>query len=121
MVSTPFSKIIDLVKKTGDTCIVLDAAGEPAYVLLPFGMYERLAAGKADVTGMTEDQLLEKINRDIALWKSNNQETENTDDWLLDVSSVESEVKNTDKSLNKANLKVSERNENQQYYFEPID
>lgn len=121
MASTPFSKIIDLVKKTGDTCIVLDATGEPSYVLLPFGVYERLAAGKADVAGMTEDQLLEKINRDIALWKSSNQEAENSAYWLLNATPIETEAKNTEKPLNKANFETGGRGENQQYYFEPID
>ena len=121
MASTPFSKIIDLVKKTGDTCIVLDVTGEPAYVLMPFGMYERLAAGRADVTGMTEDQLLEKINRDIALWKSSSQEAENNIDWLPGATPVETEVKSVEKPLNEAKSEPDGRTENQQYYFEPID
>ena len=121
MATTPFSKIIDLAKKTGDTCIVLDAAGEPAYVLLPFGVYERLAAGKAEVTGMTEDELLGKINRDIALWKSSSQEAENSVGWSPSTIAAETEAKNTEKLLNKANFETGKGNETRQYYFESID
>ena len=32
--------------------------------------YENLVLGKSEVRGLTEDGLLDKINRDIAIWKS---------------------------------------------------
>lgn len=121
MAASSFSKILDLVNKTGDTCVVLDASGEPAYVVLPFRVYERLAAGKADVAGMTEDELLEKINRDIALWRSSSQEAESTTAWPTPTTSSESGADIDKKPLNKANSEPGENDGNGQYYFEPID
>jgi PHD/YefM family antitoxin component YafN of YafNO toxin-antitoxin module len=74
-------KIIALVKKTGDRCIVLDTDGEPAFVLTSFDDYERLMTGGGDPRHLTEDELLEKINRDIALWR----ETQEVDEDIGEV------------------------------------
>lgn len=63
-------KITTLIAKTGDRCIVLDAAGNPAYVIMRLADYEKMVVGTADVSGLSEDELLEKINRDIALWRT---------------------------------------------------
>jgi hypothetical protein len=73
---TNLDKIIDLINKTGDSCIILDAEGNPAYVISSFGRYNDLVSGKQEVVGLTEDELLDKINRDIASWRSTQQESE---------------------------------------------
>lgn len=74
-------RVITLVKKTGDRCIVLDNDGEPAFVLTSFDDYERLMTGGGDPRHLTEDELLEKINRDIALWR----ETQQVDEDIREV------------------------------------
>lgn len=62
---------IDLVKKTGDRLIVFDSAKpDNIYVVMSLKDYENLVLGKSEVRGLTEDELLDKINRDIAIWKS---------------------------------------------------
>lgn len=61
--------IIELIEKTGDKAIVLDK-GRPAYVMMRLKDYEGLILGKAGVRGLTEEELLDKINREIAVWKS---------------------------------------------------
>jgi hypothetical protein len=64
-------KAIDLVKKTGDRLMVFDSANpENIYVVMSLKDYENLILGKSEVRGLTEDELLDKINRDIAIWKS---------------------------------------------------
>ena len=63
-----FTKIIDLVKKTGDNCVILDNEGNPAYVIVSFSDYRKMILGKSGVAGLTEDELLVKINPDIATW-----------------------------------------------------
>jgi len=64
-------KAIDLVKKTGDRLLVFDSAkSDNVYVIMNLKDYENLVLGKSEVRGLTEDQLLDKINRDIAIWKS---------------------------------------------------
>jgi len=78
------TKIIELIKKTGDNCIVLDPQGEPAYVVVGFKNYQQLIEGTGHVSGLTQDELLDKINRDIAAWK-NSQTNANSEQWdLLD-------------------------------------
>ncbi len=64
-------KAIELVKKTGDRIIIFDTArSDYPYVLMSLNEYEKLVIGKSEVRGLTEDELLDKINRDIAIWKS---------------------------------------------------
>ena len=64
-------RAMELAKKTGDRLIVFDSvkSSEP-YVVLSIDEYERLMIKKSDVRGLTEEELLDKINRDIATWKS---------------------------------------------------
>lgn len=75
--------VIAFIKKTGDKCVILDENGHDAYVIMPLSSYENRAnksrvqsANKSlkqepkvndDLTG---PELLNKINRDIAVWKS---------------------------------------------------
>lgn len=68
-------KAIDLVKKTGDKIIIFDSINSnSAYVIMGLKDYENLVLGKSEVRGLTEDELLDKINRDIAIWKSGQNE-----------------------------------------------
>ena len=73
-------KAINLAKKTGDKLIVFDSAKpENVFVVLSLKDYENLVLGKSEVRGLTEDELLDKINRDIAIWKSDQEEEQNFD------------------------------------------
>ncbi|MCG2695648.1 hypothetical protein L6248_01805 [Candidatus Parcubacteria bacterium] len=75
---TQLQKAIDLVKKTGDRIIVFDSArSENVYVIMNIKDYENLILGKSEVRGLTEDELLDKINRDIAIWKSDQEFNDN--------------------------------------------
>ena len=69
-----FQKAINLAKKTGDRVIVFDGShSDSAYAVMSLDEYERLVLGRSEVRNLTEDQLLDKINRDIAIWKSENE------------------------------------------------
>ena len=64
-------KAISIAKKTGDRLIVYDLSkGDSAFVVMSLDEYEKLVTKKSEVRGLTEDELLDKINRDIAIWKS---------------------------------------------------
>lgn len=97
-------KIINLIEKTGDRCVVVDKEGDPAYVILSFSAYEKIINNEDDVSGLSEDQLLEKINRDVATWK---------------------ESQNEAKLQNFASLEEVFEGEKEQaedkYYFEPVE
>lgn len=71
-------KAMDLARKTGDKLIVFDSA-KPGntFIVMSLKDYENLMFGKSEVRGLTEDGLLDKINRDIAIWKSEQKEEEN--------------------------------------------
>lgn len=70
-------KAIDLVKKTGDKIIIFDSINSnSAYAIMSLKDYENLVLGRSEVRGLTEDELLDKINRDIAIWKSSQDEDE---------------------------------------------
>ena len=73
-----FQKAIDLIKKTGDKLIIFDSAKpDNVYVIMGLKDYENLVFGKSEVRGLTENELLDKINRDIAIWKSEREFKEN--------------------------------------------
>ncbi|KKR18261.1 MAG: hypothetical protein UT48_C0042G0004 [Parcubacteria group bacterium GW2011_GWE2_39_37] len=64
-------KAINLCKKTGDRLIVFDnVRSEEPFVVMNLDEYEKLSVGKSEIRGLTENELLDKINRDIAIWKS---------------------------------------------------
>jgi len=69
------NKAIELIKKTGDRLLIADSA-HPEYVsvLMNLNEYEKLILGKSEVRGLTEDELLDKINRDIAIWRNEQEE-----------------------------------------------
>lgn len=67
-------KAIDLSRKTGDRLIVFDKAESAnPYVVMSLDDYEKLAISRNEARGLTERELLDKINRDIAIWKSENE------------------------------------------------
>ena len=70
MNQTSLEQLVELIKKTGDKLVVLDKKNSSAFVVLSLRDYERLALNKDGVKDLTEDELLNKINRDIAIWKS---------------------------------------------------
>jgi len=81
-------KAINLAKKTGDRIIVFDQPRSQApFVILPLEEYEKIVTGTSEVRGLTEDELLDKINRDIAIWKSENSENISADKSLATVGS----------------------------------
>lgn len=114
-------KIIDLIKKTGDKIIILDEKGDPKFVLMSISNYEDLIFGKADVKGLTENELLDKINRDIAIWKEN-QEIKQINIDQYDFAKEISE--NLDNNLSKFREKEAFNflnDEEDKYYFEPVE
>jgi hypothetical protein len=69
--SNQLQKAIRLAKKTGDRLIVFDSPeSDNAYVVMTMDQYEKMSLGAAEVRDLTEEELLDKINRDIAVWKS---------------------------------------------------
>ena len=89
MISKELKKILNLVKKTGDRVVVYDAQeGEETFVLMGFDSYEKMISGEPKleektndllvkneiedlkIKDLTEEDLTDKINREISLWKN---------------------------------------------------
>lgn len=64
-------KALKLSQKTGDRLIVFDSRGETEpFVVMPIDKYEDLVGLEEPIHELTEEQLLDKINRDIASWRA---------------------------------------------------
>lgn len=66
-------KAINLAKITGDRIIVIDSSGsEAAFAVMNLKEYEEFILGQNEIRDLTEEELLNRINRDVAIWKSEN-------------------------------------------------
>ncbi|MFH1225858.1 MAG: hypothetical protein V1684_01050 [bacterium] len=125
-----FNKIIGLIRQTGDKCIVLNQLGE-AYVVMALKDYENLILGRSEVRDLTEEELLDKMNRDIAIWRAS-QEQESEKDLeetlaeqfnpvrqpvCLDEPSVRQAEPLTDNETSVAEVLADK----DRYYFEPLE
>jgi hypothetical protein len=116
-------KVLELATKTGDKVIVMSDNHDP-YVVMTIKEYEALLQGSSAVDGLTEEQLLDKINRDIAVWKASQ---DDLGDYNLDQFKVSSLKKTSvgkklasDKGHKQKTEKV-EVEEEDRYYIEPVD
>lgn len=134
----PLDKIVNLIKKTGDNSIILDSHGEPQYVVMSFEKYQKMVTADKDLAGLTESQLLEKINEDVAAWRQSNAGNSEIMENLSELPDVNNQVTNSvlpsaevekslespENSLNEAkNNSTTDSNDHNEdkYYFEPID
>lgn len=107
--SEGFKKIIQLLNSNQDRCIVVDQNGDPLYVIMTCQEFQSIIGRHHEVAKLSEKEFLDKINRDIALWKSA-QESEIVENW---------EAINPKKTSDDANQ--LKENKEEIYYFEPID
>jgi len=98
-------KVLDIINKTGDRCIIVSEDSDEVYAVMSLKEYERMVFGKAQVTELTEDELLDKINRDIAVWKSQQEEVKNNNSWDREMPSknLDYAIKNSEIEDNLAN------------------
>ena len=109
-----FDRILRVIQQTGERCVVIDRQTNTAVVVLPWPAYERGAGGFAagTVASLTSDELLEKINRDVAVWREANQEIGDDAD-SLDAAKNEQDGGGGDADSSTAAT--------EQFYFEPIE
>jgi hypothetical protein len=69
------ARAIKLARLTGDRLLIFDSSrNDQGFVVMSIDEYEKLALKKTGVIGLTEDELMDKINRDIAIWKNEQDE-----------------------------------------------
>ena len=90
-------KALNLAKKTNDRLIVFDELKTArALVILGLDDYEKLVLKSGYKPGLTEDDLLDTINRNIAAWK-NDSETGSSDMTAANFFSAKNEQKYSEK------------------------
>lgn len=87
-----FEQAFDLVAATNTPLLVFHK--DRAFALLDGDSYAKLLGRKKDIVHLTEEELLDTINREIALWAHN--QKEKLDNEELDRASVYASVKSTD-------------------------
>ncbi len=96
MNSKDFSEIIDLLKNSSGKYIIVEE-GKPSYVLMDIKEYKKIVSNSENVFigEMSKEELVEKINKDIAIWHaSQNEEEKNLDDHFLTGDSTDEDLKN---------------------------
>lgn len=101
-----FERLFNLIKKTGDKVVFYDSAKGEAYVMMRMEDYEKMAVNTRKAENLTNfhaSDKIEKINQDIAMWRE--------------------EVKETggDIPLVAENDGLPEKEEENQFYFEPVE
>ena len=69
-------RLIDLAKRTGDRLIIHDPYSNRDMVIMDVEQYTRLLEGRTFVHDLTSQQMVDKINRDVSIWRSNHEEDE---------------------------------------------
>lgn len=70
------SKLFSLIRRTGDNAVIADTESEELFVVMGCGKYESLLNNSSSVKGLSEEEMMEKINRDISLWRQQNNSEE---------------------------------------------
>ena len=76
MQNSQLNRVINLVKRTGEKTVIMDNESDAVMMLMDLGAYEKMLdhtpARENSVEKLTEEELLEKINRDVAIWRASN-------------------------------------------------
>ena len=126
-------KVINLIRKTGDKIVILDKNSDLNCVIMTINDYEKLVLGRAEIKGLTEDELLDKINRDIEIWKDSqenehlpidqldfSQELDKNSEPIIDYNFNEIPVSPVSQDFS-LNLDNSDEEDDDRYYFEPVE
>ncbi|MBN1325378.1 hypothetical protein JW977_00110 [Candidatus Falkowbacteria bacterium] len=75
-----FKRILELIRKTGDRFIFEDEDGQ-IFVIMDIDDYEGIVLQNSQVSDLTEKELLNKINKDIAVWRDLQKVKDLDEDW----------------------------------------
>ncbi len=117
-----FDQVLDLISKTGEKVIVISEKHNP-YILMSIKEYSSILQGSSTVNELSEEELLNKINRDIAIWKASQDEgdkSEGSKEYDLEDFKVDEKKK---KNIEKSSLIKEEKEveEDDKYYIEPVE
>ncbi len=67
------SRVLGIIKKTGDKFVVIDRDNQN-FVIMPLSEYENIIGNKSNFKNLSEKELLDQFERDIALWRAEHNE-----------------------------------------------
>ncbi len=72
MKDNQLKQLLNLIRRTGERCFVADNESNEVFTLMTLSDYEKLLNSEVgrDIAKLSEDEMMNKINRDIAYWRS---------------------------------------------------
>lgn len=72
MKDNQLKQLLNLIRRTGERCFVADNESNEVFTLMTLSDYEKLLNNEAgrDIAKLSEDEMMDKINRDVAYWRS---------------------------------------------------
>ena len=71
-----FNRLLNLIRRTGDRLVVLDKDSDTSLVMMDIGEYEKMLDGGTKLEEMSDSDILDKINREVAIWREKNMANE---------------------------------------------
>jgi PHD/YefM family antitoxin component YafN of YafNO toxin-antitoxin module len=135
MQNSQLNKVLNLVKRTGDKVVILDNESDNAMVMMGLDAYEKILNNQDSIEDLSEEQLLERINRDIAIWRSYNEKeneahvsSESDDAKFIKLAEkeaqepvMETEIQEIPKIEEEDLKNMAEDEEEEKFYLEPIE
>lgn len=90
--NSQFDRVMELARRTGERVVVFDRCSDTAMVLMDLDDYEELLDSGRSLEGMSEKEMLGKIDKEIALWRASNQEEADEPDEVDDFAREDEEV-----------------------------
>jgi PHD/YefM family antitoxin component YafN of YafNO toxin-antitoxin module len=72
MQNNQLNRLLKLINRTGDRLVVLDKDTEEAVVMMEIDEYEKILNAGSHLEDMSEADILDKINREVAVWREKN-------------------------------------------------
>lgn len=72
MQNNQLNRLLKLINRTGDRLVILDKETETAIVMMEIDEYEKILNGGPRLEDMSESDILDKINREVAIWREKN-------------------------------------------------
>ncbi len=64
------NRVLDLVRRTGDRCVILDKESDAVFVMMDVGEYEFLLNDSHQEKDIDESDMVERANRELSYWRS---------------------------------------------------
>ena len=69
MNNSQLDRVLRLVRRTGQQCVVFDREQDAGLVVMDLDKYEKMLDNADGVRDLSETDMLDKINRDLSLWR----------------------------------------------------